>query len=200
VQIAVVAGRYPPASGVLEAYAGQIAEDLARRGHTVDVLTVRHHDGLADFERRNGVSVRRFTPLLGDGDAAVPAGLWTFLKQAAGRYDVMHAIGGQSVPAVTAARLMPAPLVVSPYLIGTTSSKVGGRGDSPLLRSADALARSVYGKAQAIVCQSTFESQQVVHLYHPPADRMIVLAADETEVDSLIAVYESLRKPTRARS
>lgn len=58
--------RYPPAIGGAERYMADLSEELARRGHQVDVFTTRALDfhswktALPPFEQVNGVNVLRF--------------------------------------------------------------------------------------------------------------------------------------------
>ena len=61
-----VSHQYPPAIGGSEKYIADLSEELARRGHQVDVFTSRSLDyhtwrnELGPFEVRNGVNVYRF--------------------------------------------------------------------------------------------------------------------------------------------
>ena len=64
-----VTHQYPPAIGGSEKYIADISEELAARGHQVDVFTSRSRDyrswrnELPHFEHRNGVNVYRFRSL-----------------------------------------------------------------------------------------------------------------------------------------
>ncbi len=64
-----VVHQYAPVVGGTERYMTQLSEELARRGHQVDVFTSRSTDSsrwdnsLPRFERLNGVAVRRFDSL-----------------------------------------------------------------------------------------------------------------------------------------
>lgn len=81
-----VTHQYPPAIGGAEKHIAEIGEELARRGHTVDVFTTRSTDYLTwantlpRRERINGVDVRRFDSL-----RRTPA-MWALMNAAFGRY------------------------------------------------------------------------------------------------------------------
>lgn len=81
-----VTHQYSPAIGGAEKYIALLSEELARRGHTVDVLTTRALDystwanALPREERINGVSVRRF-----DSFARTPAA-WAMMALGFGAY------------------------------------------------------------------------------------------------------------------
>jgi glycosyltransferase involved in cell wall biosynthesis len=69
VKLLHVTHQYRPAIGGSERYMTDLSEELARRGHLVDVFTTRSHDfwtwgnDLPGFERQEGVNVYRFRSL-----------------------------------------------------------------------------------------------------------------------------------------
>ncbi len=193
--IGIVASRYPPATGLIEVQAARLAEGLAARGHAVEVLSTKHYDALADSEMRNGVQVRRFTPMLGSGDEAVPAGMWAFLRQAEGRYDVVHAIGAHSVSTVAAARLAGSAFVVSPLDNGSLPV----RSLSPLVRNDAALTRSVFARAQAVFCASDLEAQVTLNLYQVPIQRIVMVNVDD-EISAHEDAYADIAERRRRKS
>ncbi len=71
---------YAPYSSGLTVYAQRLAEDLARRGAHVDVVTTRHRRDLPAHERIRGVEVHRARPLLRIDKGVVAPG---FLLRAA---------------------------------------------------------------------------------------------------------------------
>ena len=94
-RIAQLTPYYHPSIGGVEGVVRYLAEELVRRGHSVDVLTAdrlhrgTRHDPLPREEVLQGVRVRRFLPLLTLGHMSlcpgeVPA-LWK------GGYDLLHA-------------------------------------------------------------------------------------------------------------
>ena len=195
VHIGIVASRYPPAPGLLEVQAARLAEGLAARGHSVEVLSTKHYEALADSEIRNGVQVRRFMPMLGTGDEAVPAGMWAFLRQAEGRYDVVHAIGAHSVSTVAAARLAPGAFVMSPLDNGALPV----RSNSPLVRNDAALARSVFARAKVVFCASDIEAQVSHTVYQVPLE-FIVMTNVFDEISAHEAAYTELVARRRKKS
>jgi len=117
VRVAVVAPNYAPVVGGVETVVTQVAGQLADLGCAVEVWTHRAR-GLATYEERDGVVVRRF--------AATPSAryplsppLWRHTVRHGGEYDVVHAHGYHSTAASgLAVRRLPAPVVVTTHYHG----------------------------------------------------------------------------------
>ena len=95
-RIALVCDWFLPRVGGIEAHLGDLARELARAGHSVDVLTPMPPDGglPADETLPGGVRVRRTpVPLVAPWGLAVPTRARATLDAllARGHYDVVHA-------------------------------------------------------------------------------------------------------------
>jgi glycosyltransferase involved in cell wall biosynthesis len=106
VQILFLLTYYHPHWTGLTAYARRIAENLARRGHTVHALTVRHDAELPRAEVINGVLVHRVDPQLTVSRSAIAPGLMVELNRLLDRTDVVsiHIPFPEVLPATTLAR------------------------------------------------------------------------------------------------
>ncbi len=97
-----VTHQYPPAIGGSEQYIADLSEELAARGHQVDVFTSRSLDfhtwrnELPGYERRNGVNVYRFRSLQRRGYvwAMLHFGLRHYWPAQARRYEPFIFLGG----------------------------------------------------------------------------------------------------------
>jgi len=93
-KIAQIVPYYYPSIGGVQGVAKYLAEELAQRGHLVDVLTAyRDHEerpklNVPKFEVINGVNVFRFKSILNIGHMSLMPGLVTHLIKH--KYDVLH--------------------------------------------------------------------------------------------------------------
>jgi glycosyltransferase involved in cell wall biosynthesis len=109
-----VTHQYPPAIGGSEKYVGDLSQDMASRGHQVDVYTSRSRDyrtwrsELAPRECLNGVSVYRFRSLRRTWLAwrALEWGLSGYWRTGARRFEALALLGsGPICPGMFAALL-----------------------------------------------------------------------------------------------
>ncbi|PIW78946.1 MAG: hypothetical protein COZ99_03795 [Parcubacteria group bacterium CG_4_8_14_3_um_filter_48_16] len=84
--IAHITPVFPPYKGGMGMVAKEMAAGLARRGHTVDVLTPEYVRGLPEEDYPEGMRVTRVRPLWKRGNAAFIPQLFGML----GKYDVLH--------------------------------------------------------------------------------------------------------------
>jgi glycosyltransferase involved in cell wall biosynthesis len=123
-RIALIPSAYAPAVGGVEELTRRIAHHLIRRGHVVEVWTIRHPAELPAAELIDGVTVRRFdTPLpaaraasvLRIGPEAGRAALVLRRAVRAFRPDLMHVqcFSANGVYAAALSRLLRVPLVVT---------------------------------------------------------------------------------------
>lgn len=97
-----VTHQYPPAIGGSEQYIADLSEELAARGHQVDVFTSRSLDFhtwqnvLPGYEQRNGVNVYRFRSLRRRGYVwdILHYGLRHYWQTQARRYEPLIFLGG----------------------------------------------------------------------------------------------------------
>lgn len=97
-----VTHQYPPALGGAEKYIADLSEEMARRGHQVDVFTARSVDFhtwenvLPPFERRNGVNVHRFWSVYRRGSVwrMLHAGLRGYWRRRSRLYEPFIFLGG----------------------------------------------------------------------------------------------------------
>lgn len=179
-RIAMVAPRYLPHQGGIEAHISQIAEYLVENGDVVDVLTHESDRALPPQERMSGVTVRRFTSVTPLAYAFAP-GLWKYLRDAAGRYDIVHAHCYHATAALAASCLTKnRPLVFTPHYHGTGHSMVRARLHS-FYRP---LGRAVFARADAIVCVSDAEAALVREHFAGTASEIRVIP-NGVDIDGL---------------
>jgi glycosyltransferase involved in cell wall biosynthesis len=115
VKILTVLDYYHPHWTGLTANAKNIAEGLARRGHEVTVLTVRHEGDLPPTSTENGVAVLRLRPVARLSRGLVAPGFAVAAARLAGRHDVvhLHTPSLQALAVATACRARRTPLVLT---------------------------------------------------------------------------------------
>lgn len=119
--IAIATPRYAPDIGGVERHAEEHARGLVARGIPVEVLTTDPTGRLPRVERRDGVLIRRFPTIGGDGVFFVSPHLARWAWGHAGRYRLVHAHSYHTlVPlaAGTGARRAGVPLVITPHYHG----------------------------------------------------------------------------------
>jgi 1,2-diacylglycerol 3-alpha-glucosyltransferase len=169
-RIAYVCPRYPPQIGGVETHVSSLATRVADRGHDVDVLTLAD-DSTESVTDGGGVTVRRFPigPL--GGHFGPPRALRRYMREHAGSWDLVHAHGHGSPPALAAALASTAPLVFTPHFHGMRRS-LAGRAYGTLIRSQ---ASAVLRRAARIICVSEAEADALVGRFPRTAGRIVVI-------------------------
>jgi glycosyltransferase involved in cell wall biosynthesis len=164
-KVALVTPSYFPHRGALERRVDGLAGGLARRGVDVEVLTQdagRHQPRLSLSE---GVVVRRFAAVFGDGRPAVTPALWDHLRRRGGSYDVIDAQGSQVALALAVAHAGLPRFVFTPHA-----------PSEQLIRwSHRRLIRVVLERAVRVVCTSNAQANTLCRAFGWSADRMRVV-------------------------
>ena len=119
--IAIATPRYAPEIGGVERHAEEHARGLVARGIPVEVLTTDPTGRLPRLERRDGVLIRRFPTLGGDGVFFVSPHLARWAWGQAGRYRLVHAHSYHTLVPLAAgsgARRAGVPLVITAHYHG----------------------------------------------------------------------------------
>jgi glycosyltransferase involved in cell wall biosynthesis len=158
-RVALVSPRFWPYVGGLETHVGRLADELARRGHAVEVFTQRSEQQSPRHEWIGGVQVQRCTGLFGQFTYSVPVGLRRALGAGERAFDVVHVHGYHSLAALAAVgvRGIDSPLIFTPHYHGT--------GHTALARAAHVIyrpfGRRLFGRASRVVCVSADEEDLV---------------------------------------
>lgn len=159
-RVALVAPRYAPDIGGVEEVVRRLAEGARRRGWDADVLATDPSGQLARFDVLDGVPVRRFPTVAGDGVFHVSPSLGAWLLRRVREYDLLHLHSYHAAVALTgvvAGRARGVPVVVSPHYHRT--------GHTPLRRALHVayrpFGRSMLRGARAVICGSAAEAALV---------------------------------------
>jgi glycosyltransferase involved in cell wall biosynthesis len=158
--VALVSPRYPPAIGGVERHVEALAHGLLRRGIPVEVLATEPGDRRPSVQVRDGVLVRRFPTLAGDGVYCLSPGLGVWLLRHAARFALVHAHSYHTpvaLQAALAARRARRPLVVTSYYHGTGHSRLRRALHRPYRPAGAWLLR----QARTVICGSAAEQQLV---------------------------------------
>lgn len=119
--IAIATPRYAPEIGGVERHVEELARGLVTRGLPVEVLTTDPTGRLPRVEHRDGVLVRRFPTLRGDGVFFISPHLARWAWGHAGRYRLVHAHSYHTLVPLAAgigARRAGVPLVITAHYHG----------------------------------------------------------------------------------
>ncbi|RJX42033.1 glycosyltransferase family 1 protein [Halonotius aquaticus] len=153
--IGFVTSQYCPHTGGVETHVEQLATRLVDRGHTVTVIASDAASGLAETTVRDGVFVRRFTPV-GPTDAFhLAVGIAPLVRRS--EFDIVHAHNYHSFPFALGTLGSRVPVVCTPHYHGGSADSLRDR----LLSLYRPVGRVVFGKAAAVVAVSTWERDQL---------------------------------------
>ncbi|MFD0520847.1 glycosyltransferase family 4 protein [Paractinoplanes durhamensis] len=144
-KIGVVTGAYHPDVGGVETHARRLCAALVAAGDEVEVLT---QHGVGTDETIDGVLVRRFPLTVAAPNYRFSLALWRYLRDHAGRYDVLHAHSYHALAALPAALTNDTPLVFTPHYHGTGHSRLR-RALHPIYRP---VGRRLVARSNRLIC------------------------------------------------
>jgi glycosyltransferase involved in cell wall biosynthesis len=154
-KIGFVTSQYWPHTGGVETHVAQLATRLVDRGHTVTVISADAGPGLADTTVRDGVLIRRFTPV-GPTDAFhLAVGIAPLVRHSG--FDIVHAHNYHSFPFALGAFASRVPTVCTPHYHGGSADSLRDK----LLSLYRPVGRSVFRRAAAVTAVSTWEQEQL---------------------------------------
>jgi glycosyltransferase involved in cell wall biosynthesis len=136
----------------------ELARGIARAGGQVEVLA-HLPESVRAAAADHGIRVRHFRAHGSAGYAASHA-LWSQLRRKGDAYDLVHAHGYPTLPAVVAGRGVFGHLVFSPSRDGQSASRVGPRSLSPYRQ----LGRAALASADLVICSSPTEAAEIGRL------------------------------------
>jgi glycosyltransferase involved in cell wall biosynthesis len=181
-RIAVVTSHFPPSTGGLERHASALAEAIAKRGVTVDVIVPGSSTARHQLSEHPGITIRRFPILAGASRYSLSPGLWRYLRRAARTYDLVHAHNFHALPALAAALADARALVVTPLYHGAAHSLAAEVLNVPYRRAA----RIIFDRAHAVICVSNAEASLVTTHFPVTAGKVKVIYSG-LDVDALRA-------------
>ncbi|MGO8907173.1 MAG: glycosyltransferase family 4 protein [Solirubrobacteraceae bacterium] len=156
----------------------ELARGVTRAGGHVEVLA-HLPEAVRASAARKGIHVRHFRTGGGTGYAASYA-IWSHLRRHGHAYDLVHAHGYPTLPAVIAGRGFFGRLVFSPRHDGAQRSSIGQRSLSPYRQ----LGRTALASADLVICSSHAEAAGVARLVPAIAPRVRIVS-DGIDVDAI---------------
>lgn len=154
-EIGFVTSQYQPHTGGVETHIKQLATRLVDRGYTVTVISADAEPRVAEATVRDGVFVRRFTPV-GPTDAFhLALGIGPLVRRS--DFDVVHAHNYHSFPFAIGAIASRSPVVCTPHYHGGSANATRDR----LLSVYKPVGRLAFRKAAAIITVSPWEQDQL---------------------------------------
>jgi glycosyltransferase involved in cell wall biosynthesis len=147
----------------------ELARGVSRAGGRVEVLA-HLPEALRASAEDDGIRVRHFRASGSTGYAASHA-IWSHLRRNGDTYDLVHAHGYLTLPAVLAARGLFGRLVFSPRHDGVPNSRMGQRGLSPYRQ----LGRTALASADLVICSSHGEAAEIGRLVPAIAPRVRIV-------------------------
>jgi len=148
----------------------ELAHGVSRAGGRVEVLA-HLPEAVRASAADDGISVRHFRASGSSGYAASHA-IWSHLRRNGERYDLVHAHGFLTLPAVLAARGLFGRLVFSPRHGAVPRSLMGQRGFSPYRQ----LGRTALASADLVICSSHGEAAEIGRLIPAIAPRVRIIS------------------------
>ena len=148
----------------------ELAHGVSRAGGRVEVLA-HLPEAVRASAADDGIHVRHFRANGSTGYAASHA-IWSQLRRDGHAYDLVHAHGYLTLPAVLAARGLFGRLVFSPRHESVPRSRLGQRGLSPYHQ----LGRTALASADLVICSSHGEAAEVGRLIPAIAPRVRIVS------------------------
>jgi glycosyltransferase involved in cell wall biosynthesis len=143
-KVALVTPVYGTLTTGLERHVHELALAILRAGGEVDVLTEGSSPHGPRAEEPGSVEVRRFRPAPGAAGYTISRDLWSWMRDHAAGYDLVHAHGLRTLPVLLASRARPRRLVFTPHWhssepgrFGRFVSPVSRRIGAPAIEAAD---------------------------------------------------------------
>lgn len=157
-RILIAAPRYPPARGGVERHVEMLARGLTGRGIGVELAVTEPGLGRPVAERLDGILVRRFPTVRGDGTYFAAPRLAAWVWRHAADYDIVHAHGYHTLVAPAAALAAArhrVPLVVTPHYHGTGHTRIRALLHVPYRP----IGARLLGRADRVLCVSLAEAR-----------------------------------------
>jgi glycosyltransferase involved in cell wall biosynthesis len=170
--VASVCHTYYPHIGGVETHVEEISTRLVKRGLQVEVLTTDPSGKLPIEETLNGVKVRRFKSWAPNEAYYFSQDLKKYLMKKSSEYDVVHAHGYHSFPALYAAQTKGRnKLVFTPHYHGSGHTLFR----SLLHRPYKLLGRRIFERADRIICVSNYEKKLIFKHFKIEEGKAVVI-------------------------
>jgi glycosyltransferase involved in cell wall biosynthesis len=176
-KLALLAPRYAPSIGGVEAHVAGIAGGMAARGAEVAVLTQARQ---ASSRVDGAVAVHAFREVVPSEAYPVAPGMVAWLRRHAAELDVVHAHSYHGVPALAGALATSGPFVFTPHYHGTGHTSFARF----VHRGYGMLGRRIFDRADRVVCVSEAEASLVAK-HHPMVASRIEVIPNGVDVDAI---------------
>jgi glycosyltransferase involved in cell wall biosynthesis len=193
-RVALLTPGYGPAHGILGRHVQELAAAAAREGNSVEVLLhAPPHSKVAPAT--DGISITRFPPLIPGSENALSGALWAHLRDRSADFDILHAHGEATLPALLAAHDVPRRTIFSPHWYASSQTRLRRlaqgrfyRLDGRVLRSADRVlcvshsealqVRRHVPEASVEIVPNGFDTESIVHARAFPIQPRVILSVD----------------------
>lgn len=166
-RIAMVCHRYYPDIGGVETHVREISERLVHRGFDVEVVCTDPTWKYAKQEHHNGVRITRFKSLAPKNAFYLAPQLYFYLKRQ--DYDIVHAHNYHAFPALFACSAAKGRFIFTPHYHGGSHSPLRNL----LLKAYRWIGRSVFEKAEKVICVSRHEMKLIENDFHVSRARLV---------------------------
>lgn len=167
-RLALLTPGYGPTHGTLGSHVQELAGGAARLGMEVEVLLHAATEPASSGEP-DGVTIKRFPPLIPGTESALSGSLWRYLRSRAEDFDLLHAHGEATLPALIAMRDAPGGLLLTPHWYAAAQTHLRRLVQGRLHR----IDGRLLGRADRVLCVSEAEALQVRR--HAPGARIEVI-------------------------
>ena len=166
-KIVQVCHRYYPDIGGVETHVREISERLVKRGYEVEVVCTAPSGKHPEQECHNGVKITRFQSFAPRNAFYFSPSLYFYLKKQ--DYDVIHAHNYHAFAALFASVTSNGKFIFTPHYHGGSHSSFRNL----LLKPYHWIGRSIFNKAEKVVCVSQYEMKLVEKDFNIPKSKLI---------------------------
>ena len=170
-RIAFVSANYRPSFGGVETHVEQLATRMVALGHEVEVWTHAIPPASAGPEELEGVTVRRFSLFARHSELGFSLALTRHLATRSRDFDIVHAHGYATLPALQAALGPARAFVFTPHYHGTSHHPIRRLLHSPYRL----LGAGVFRRAAAVICVAPGEAALVTRRVPEVAKRIVII-------------------------
>lgn len=168
IRVAILTPGYGPSHGILGRHVQALANATALAGGEVEVLV--HAPPYAKVAPApHGLSVTRFPPLIPRSESALSRALWGYLRRHGGDFDILHAHGEASLPALLAVRDAAPHVIFTPHWYASAQRHLRHLAQGRVYR----FDKRVLDSADRVLCVSRSEALQVAR--HAPTASLDVV-------------------------
>ena len=171
-KVGQITPRYHPYIGGVETHVQSISERLARRGHSIEVLSTDPKKNYPTIETQNDVKLLRFKSYAPNDSYYFSLDLAKYLKKNTGNYDIIHTHSYHAFPALYAANnKKESKLVFTPHFHGKGHTFFRNLLHKPY----KIIGKKIFNKSDLIIAVSDYEKKLILKSFKLDETKITVI-------------------------